>query len=142
MKKFSLYSFFVLTALALAGCVSQDQADEKMAKGCKAAVEVAIAPATVADILSTTYAFEDNKDGKNFRRVTLKTFEKDGWIEREKEYNCLYSEQWGIAKTSHVATLEHLSYDDVVLGKKGGDVVGGLNNFMNMVNASQNAMNQ
>ncbi len=142
MKKYSLSFLSVLSLLVLSACVSQDQADEKMVKGCKAAIEVAIAPAKIADILSTTYAFEDNKDGDSFRRITLKTFEKDGWIEREKEYSCLYAEQWGIAKTSHVATLESLSYDDIILGKKDGDVIGGLKNFMNLVNASQTAMDQ
>lgn len=141
MNRISLCAISALSVFLLSGCVSQDEADTKMAKGCKAAVEVLIEPIIIKEVKATRFADEDSNGGI-FRRITLSVVEKNGWSETDREYNCLYAQQWGIAKTSHIGTLEQISYDDTVAGKEDGNLNMKVDDFMNLVNASQNAMNQ
>ncbi len=144
MKKISAFTLTlsIASAIVLTGCVSQDQADKKMGKGCEAAVNAMIAPKTLTTIKSTKYAEETNQDGSNFRSVAITATEKDGWMELDKEYSCLFAQQWGFLKSSHTALLEQLSYDGRILGKQDGKIVGSMDDFMKLTNSADTAMGQ
>ena len=141
MKKSSIAVLLGVSVLALASCVSQDQADTKMGKGCEAAVNAMIEPKTLTTIKSTRFADETNSDGI-YRRVSITAVEKDGWMELDKEYSCLFQQQWGLAKSSHIALLEQVSYDEQILGKKDGKILGSFDDYMKLTKAADTAMGQ
>ncbi len=140
MKKY-LIAATALSTLALAGCVSQDQADAKMAKGCAAGVATLIAPKEIKEVKSQNYSFEENAEGQH-RRVTLNMVEKDGWMEVDKEYSCLFAQQWGFFKSSHRALLVQVKIDDAVYGKKDGTILGGFDDFLKLTETVDGAMAQ
>lgn len=130
----------VAALLALAGCVSQDQADEKMARGCKAGIDSLLGSANIETVKSTNYSFENNLEGQH-RRITLETVMKDGWLELDQSYSCLFAQQWGFFKSSHAAVLVQVKFPDGrVVGKKDGVIVGELQDFVNLSNTVEKAM--
>lgn len=138
MKKFALLT---LSTLALTGCVTQEQADEKMAKGCEAGVNALIAPKEISTVKSTNFSTETTNEGPH-RRVTLAVVEKDGWLELDKEYSCLFAQDWGMFKSSHKALLVQTDIDGSVYGKVDGIITGSLDDFMKLTATVDAAMNQ
>lgn len=132
-----------LSAIALlSGCVSQDAADEKMAKGCQTGVNALLESGQSITVKSTNYSFEDNLEGKH-RRVTLETVLKDGWLELDKTYSCLFAQQWGMFKSSHAAVLVQVRFPDgTIIGKKDGMIMGELSDFVKLSDTVQEAMQQ
>lgn len=141
MKKSFVLLFAIAAPALLSGCVNQQQADAKMGKGCQAAVNAMIAPKTLSTIKSTQYA-DDATEGSLYRRVTITATEKDGWMELDKQYSCLFAQQWGLLKTSHTALLEQLSYNNEILGKKDGKIHGSLDDFIKLNKSADTAMGQ
>ena len=131
----------MVSALALSGCVTQQQADAKMGKGCEAAVGAMIAPKTILNVKATTYA-DEQTEASLYRRVNITATEKDGWVEVEKKYSCLFSQDWGLAKMSHAALLEQLVIGDTILGKKDGKIEGSMDDFMKLTGAAETAMGE
>ena len=109
-------TFFTLFSIFLTGCVTQQQADIKMGKGCEAALSTLMKERQIVSVKSTNYSDEQTQDGL-YRRITIDLVEKDGWAELDKTYSCLFSQDWGIFKSSHVA-LEQVVIDDVITGKR------------------------
>ena len=138
MKRFALLT---LSTLALTGCVTQEQADAKMAKGCEAGVNALIAPKEIASVKSTNYSTETTNEGPH-RRVTLSVVEKDGWLELDKEYSCLFAQDWGMFKSSHKALLVQTDIDGSVYGKVDGIITGSLDDFMKLTATVDQAMGQ
>ena len=130
-----------ISTLALGACVNQQQADAKMGEGCKAAVSAMIEPKKLLDTKSLNYA-DEQTEGSLYRRVTLRAIEKDGWIEVEKEYKCLFAQQWGLFKSSHTALLEQLSVGDKFYGKKDGKIIGSMEDFMKLTEKANTVMGQ
>jgi len=140
MKRLSAV-LLLTTSLALTGCVTQQQADAKMGKGCQSAAAAMIAPKTITNVKSTTYADEDT-EGSIYRRVVVTATEKDGWVEVDKQYSCLFSQDWGLFKMSHTALLEQLTYDGNMIGKKDGKIQGSMDDYMKLTGAAETAMTQ
>ena len=130
MKKFIL-AFAGVSVLALAGCVSQEQADEKMKTGCKAAIGAMIEPRTIKEVKTSSTAAEKTM-GSTYRRITLNYVENDDFADTEHTGSCLFSEQWGTFKSSHAALLEQVVYNDTLIGKKDGNIEGDMNDFMKL----------
>lgn len=135
------YALIAVSALTLAACVPQEQADEKMAKGCEAGVKSMIAPKEIASVKTKNYADEQAEGGLH-RRVTLGVVEKDGWLELDKEYSCLFMEEWGLFKMSHKALLVQVKIDDSVYGKVNGVITGSLDDFLKLTEHVDEAMGQ
>ncbi len=138
MKKFALIA---VSALALGGCVTQEQMDEKMAKGCEAGVRSMIAPKEISAIKTKNYA-DEHAEGGLHRRVSLGVTEKDGWLELDKEYSCLFMEEWGVFKSSHKALLVQVKIDDSIYGKVDGVITGSLDDFIKLSEHVDEAMGQ
>jgi hypothetical protein len=143
MTRFSkpLLGLTMISAFALTACVSQEQADAKMGKGCQSAVEAMISPKTLVSVKSIKFS-NDQTEGSLYRHVTVQALEKDGWIEMDKEYECLFAQQWGFLKSSHTALLERMTYGDVTLGKVNGKIMGSLDDFMKLTTSAETAMGQ
>lgn len=140
MKKIVL-AFAGVSVIALAGCVSQEQADEKMKTGCKAAIEAMIEPRTIKEVKSSTAEAEETM-GSVYRRVKVTYVENDDFAASEHQGSCLFSEQWGAFKSTHAAMLEQVVFNDTLIGKKDGNIQGDMNDFMKLnekVNAAMSS---
>lgn len=133
--------FAVLSVLALAGCVTQEQADAKMKKGCEAAIAAMIAPATIKDVKSTS-AESEKTMGSTYRRIKIGYVENDDFAESVKEGSCLFSEQWGMMKSTHAAMLEQVTFNGQLIGKKDGNIEGDMNAFLKLNERVDAAMAQ
>ena len=135
--------FIVLISLSLTACISQDQADIKMANGCAAGINALISPEgkEVATIKVQRYANEQAEGGLH-RRVTIEAIEKDGWLELDKEYSCLFMQQCGPFKSSHRALLVQVNIDDEIIGKKDGKIMGSYEDFSNLSSAVADGLRQ
>lgn len=140
MKMF-ITTFAIASSLLLAGCVTQQQADAKMGKGCEAALSTLMGDKQIVSVKATNYSDEQTEGGL-YRRITIDLVEKDGWAELDKTYSCLFSQDWGFLKSSHVALLEQVVMDDTITGKKDGKILGSLDEFMNLVSKVDTAMAQ
>jgi len=139
MKKLILFP----ALLMLSACVTQAQADQKMAKGCQQGVESLLQDQgkEIQEVKTIRYANEENADGMH-RRITIEAIERDGWLELEKEYSCLFMQQWGIFKNYHRAALAQLTMDDDIIGKKDGTIYGDVQTYLKLVEAIDQRMEQ
>ena len=138
--------FFVsLTAgaalLLLSGCVTEEQANAKVGKGCEAAVKTLIDPKEIMEIKSIKYGSELEADGL-YRSITLNVHERDGWSEQDSEYSCLFEEQWGPLKSSHTALFIQATIDGETVGKEHGVIKGDLDDFLKLTEVVNKAMDQ
>ncbi len=140
MKKL-LLTACMASALLLSGCVSQDQADAKMAKGCAAGLGALMAPKEIKEVKSQNFSNEENPEGLH-RRVTLDILQKDGWVETNKSYSCLFAQQWGFFKSSHKAMIVQVKMDDTLYGKKDGQITGSFEDFLKLTEVMDAAMAQ
>lgn len=130
-----------LLSLSLFACGNQNQADVKLAKGCEAGVNALIADngKVIHEIKSKRFANEDT-EGKTHRLVTLEAVEKEGWLELDKEYECLFEQQWGLFGLFHTALMVRITIDEETIGKKDGVLIGGLDDFMDLSSVVERAM--
>lgn len=140
MKKTLLILTSTLS-LALTGCVSQDQADAKMAKGCAAGIGTLIAPKEIKTVKAENFSDEENADGLH-RRVALDIVQKDGWVEVDKTYSCLFAQEWAPLRFSHRAVVVQIKIDDTVYGKKDGQILGSFDDFLKITEVMDAAMAQ
>ena len=140
MKKFAVLLAGIST-IALSGCVTQEQADAKMIKGCEAAVAAMIEPTTIKEVKASTAAPEKTM-GSVYRRVKVSYTEQGDFAETVKEGSCLFSEQWGMFKSTHASMLEQVVYNDQLIGKKDGNIEGDMNAFMKLNEKVDAAMAQ
>jgi hypothetical protein len=137
MKKFVVL-LAGLSTLALCACVSQQQADEKMIIGCKAAVGTMIGPERTIKEVKTSAAEDEKTMGSVYRRIKISYSETEDFAAMEKQGSCLFSQQWGMFKSS----LEQVVYNDKLIGKKDGNIEGDMNDFMKLNEKVDAAMAQ
>jgi len=132
-----------ILALSLSACVSQDKADLKMAKGCAAGIDALLSDQgkNILEIKSKNYSSEDTEGGLH-RRVTIDAIEKDGWVELDKQYSCLFMQEWSLFQIGHKALLVQIKVDDTLYGKKDGTILGSFDDFLRLTKAVDGAMTQ
>ena len=137
------YLSLILLSLLLTGCVNQNQADVKMAKGCAAGVNSLLEESgkIISEIKVQRYADEQAEGGLH-RRIILEGIEKDGWLELDKSYSCLFMQEWGLFKNSHHALLVQVKIEDQIYGKKDGTILGSFDDFLNLTRVVDAAMGQ
>lgn len=126
----------------LTGCVDQATADEKMAKGCVAAVNALLKDSKVIDVNKTTNVTEDFQGEGLHRRITMNVVEKDGWLEIENQYSCVFLEQWGFLRADHKAMLVQVDINGEIYGKNNGSIVGDWDDFLAITRVVDAAMGQ
>ncbi len=133
----------ILVSLLLSGCVTQDQADVKMAKGCAAGINALLEDQgkTIGEIKTKNYSSEDAEGGLH-RRVTFEAIEKDGWLELDKQYSCLFMQEWGLFKSYQRAMIVQVKIDDNIYGKRDGEILGSFDDFLKLVKVVDGAMAQ
>ncbi len=127
--------------LTLSACVSREQADDKLARGCAAGVQ-ALLPEnmTIKEIKDKEFA--DSPEGPNMRYVKLKAVTLDGWLETEQEYQCIFEESFGFMKASYTASVYQVRTGDTVYGKSGNEILGNAQDFLKLTDAIRKAMYQ
>ena len=133
----------IFVSFLLTGCVTQDQMDIKMAKGCSAGVNALLAKEgkEIGEIKTKRYANE-NAEGGLHRRITLEGIEKDGWVELDKSYSCLFMQEWGMFKSSHRALMVQIKIDEELYGKRDGQILGDFQDFLELTKVVDGAMAQ
>lgn len=133
--------FCIFAVLSISACVTEEQVDAKLSEGCAAAIKVLVEPREILETKSVNYSDEILVEGIH-RRVTMRLLEQDGWAEMEKEYSCLFNEQWGIMKSSHMGTLVQVKLDDQIIGKENGQIKGDVQDFVRLTEVVNSAMGQ
>ena len=128
-------------ALSLTGCIGQEIADEKMAKGCVAGINSLINPKKISNVENMTFQNVQESDVAH-RAVNITAIEKDGWLEEEKQYKCLFLEQWGPFQTTHTALLIQVHINDEIYGKVDGEVRGDVRDFIALTSTVDQVMGQ
>ena len=139
-KLFSL--FIIITIIPLTACVPQEQADSKMLRGCEAAVASLISPKEIIQVKNKKFSDTYPKGEGKHRLVSMTVLEKDGWVELDKDYSCVFLEQWGLFKMTHDALIIQVKIDDEIIGKVEGRIQGGFDEFLNLTKTVDRAMGQ
>ena len=129
----------ILCAMTLGGCVSREQADEKLAKGCAAGIAALLPEGeTLGNI--TDKKFTISPDGPNMRHVDLTIKRQDGWLEEDTAYGCTFEESFGFMNQNYTASLYQLRMGDQVYGKAGNEILGDAQVFIKLTDAIRAAM--
>lgn len=128
-----------MCVLALAGCVSREQADEKLAKGCAAGIN-ALLPEGYSFSKILEQEFKPGTEEQGQRYVRLKVIEMDGWLETEKNYECVFDESFGFMSSNFTASIYQIRFDDQVVGKSGKEILGDTQQFLKLTDAIRDAM--
>ena len=70
------------------------------------------------------------------------SYPKDGWVELDKSYTCLFMQQWGLMNSSHQALLVQVIIDEEIYGNKDGKIEGDFNDFLELTRVVDAAMGQ
>ncbi len=139
MKKFLV---IVSGVLLLTSCVTREQADERLARGCAAAVELFLDDGfTIKEIKNKSYS-NSEEYGNSYRKVTLSAIESDNWLDIDKEYKCIFAEEYGFLKTTHRASIYQVIVNDKIYGTKDGVIVGDMKDLLKLTETVDNAMLQ
>lgn len=139
MKHLPLLALITST-LFLSGCVSRDQADTMIAKGCLAVAEAFLTDGfRIKEVKNKKFDIASGL-GHGYRQVTISAIEEDGWAEIDKDYECVFAENFGFMKTTYSAGIYSFTKDDLTIGSVGGQITGGLEKITKMNKAAENAM--
>lgn len=131
--------FFIFCALSLGGCVNRQQADDKLAKGCAAGVNSLLPEGQVlGEIQAKTST--PSPEGADYRHVTIKVKQGDGWLEGDGLYECTFEEDFGFLNTGYTASIYQLKIGDKVYGKAGNDILGTADDFIKLTDAIRKSM--
>lgn len=109
----------------LTACVSRTQADQKLAQECKTNLNIALPEdRKLNDIAKTEFSNFADQSGSNKRQVKLITLEKDGFLDIEKAYECVFEENFAAFNMNHTAELYQMRIDDIIADKNTVNVVG------------------
>lgn len=129
-----------LAVLSLNACVSREQADAKLAEGCKAGISVLLPEdQEINEIVRTE--FTPATEGPNHRHVTIITTLENDWLEEEYEYTCVFEESFGLFNANHTGAIVKLDTNDGrVFGKAGAKILGDAQDWIKITNAVRTAM--
>ncbi|MFN3828287.1 MAG: hypothetical protein ACK4NR_11775 [Micavibrio sp.] len=126
-------------ALLLTGCVSREQANTQLAKGCEAGVNALLPEGrTISKIVDKKVS--PSPEGANMRHVLIKTIETDGFFEEEKDFECLFEESFGILNMNYTASVYQVRTGERIIGKSGNEIMGSAEDFLKLTDAIRKAM--
>ena len=126
--------------LLLTSCVSREQADERLARGCKAGAELFLDEGFKITKIKRVTHKDSLEFGAGYREVMLFASESDDWIDKETEYKCTFAEDYGPMKSTHRATLYQLNVNGQTYGIKNGQVLGDMGTHINLTTTIDKAM--
>ncbi len=137
MKKLILASLFVLP---LTSCISREQADTRLEKGCKAGIEFFLENGFEIKSIKRAMFKNSTEFGNGYREVMMFLQISDGWYDHDKEYKCTFAEEWNSLGASHRADIYQINVDGDYYGVKDGKIIGDIETQINLSDAINNAM--
>lgn len=129
----------LLCALSLTSCVSREQADTKLAKGCAAAAGSLLPDGqTLGEVLEKKST--PSPEGPNYRHMTIKVKQMDGWLEGDGTYECTFEEDFGFLHSQYTGSIYQLKVGDKIYGQAGKEVMGTAEDFVKITDAVRKAM--
>lgn len=141
MKRFVSVLLLCLATLTLTACITREQADAKLANGCKAGVNAFLDNGQIIDKITAT-KFDAPKENPDLRRVTLTATLKDDWSETPNQYECLFDENFGPFNTNYEAMIHRIKIGEKTIGKTGNEIEGTLEDFTKLGDATIKGMGQ
>ncbi len=137
MKKVVISLFCVLL---LTSCVTRQQADERLLKGCMAAVGLFLEDGyKIKKIKRSVY--KDAIDfGSGYREVMLFAVESDGWVDLDKEYSCIFAEEFNAMGSTHRANIYQVKVNGNVYGREGNNILGDMDTHIKLSKTVEDAM--
>lgn len=120
-QRLTLTAMILASTILLTGCIDRDEANAILQKGCEAAATTMTAePFKISEFKNP--AFEEVSYGQDtgLRQVTLTAVETDGWLTRQKEYKCVFTEFLGFFNMRHSADLYRIELGNTAYGKGDG----------------------
>lgn len=138
-KRFSTLILMGVCAMTLSACVSREQADAKLAKGCEAGVNVILPEGRKITRIAKS-EFTPATEGAGMRHVKLTAVETDGFLETENVFECVFEESFGFLGSGHTAAIYQVRAGDTMIGKSGNQIVGDAQIFLKLNDAMRDAM--
>lgn len=130
------------TALLLGGCVDRETADKKLISACSAGVSAFLPEGRTISGTKGEFKSNDEKLGAGYRRVAVKYMISDGFAEEEKEYSCIFMENFGPLQMSYSASIYQLKMDDKTIGQEGYSIVGSMEDMAKLTEAVEKVLNK
>ncbi|MGB4057659.1 MAG: hypothetical protein WBK77_06210 [Alphaproteobacteria bacterium] len=128
--------------LTLTGCVSREQADQRLQNGCTAGAELFMEEGHKIKEVKD-HIFRDNPDlGPGYREVRLTVVDTDGWYDADKEIQCIFVETYGIFGSSHTATIYQLKMDEKIWGMQGKEILGTMEEHLKLTETVEQGLNR
>jgi len=131
--------FLFICLIGLSGCVSREQADAKLVKGCAAGINVFLPEEQEIDKIINVKS-TPSPIGQGYRHVTLTATVKNDWLEAEHIYECDFQENFGFLNSNYTAAFERLDAEGIVIGRAGGKILGDIQDFLKLEDAIRKAM--
>lgn len=132
----------LLCLFLLTGCVSREQADERLALGCAAGVELFLDEGfRIKEIKNKSFKNDPNL-GKGYRVVKLEAIETDSWLDVDKEYSCIFAESFGFLNANHTASIYQLKVNEQTYGKEGDKLLGTFEEHLKLTQTVDEALNK
>ena len=126
--------------LLLTSCVTREQADERLARGCAAAVELFLDEGFKIKEIKNKKFENSSEFGNSYRKVTLFAVESDDWLTLDKEYDCTFAEEYGIFNSTHRTSIYQVHVNDQIYGMKDGMIIGDMKDHLKLTETVDNAM--
>jgi hypothetical protein len=137
MKKY--LPLILISTLALTSCVERGAADERLARGCAAGIELFLIDGNKIKEVKTK-AFGEAAEGRGYRLVTLGYVESDGWADVDKTGVCIFAEEFGVFNMTHNASIYQVKVNDQTYGKEGNEILGSYDEILKLTETVERAM--
>ncbi|MDY0029457.1 MAG: hypothetical protein RBR86_05895 [Pseudobdellovibrionaceae bacterium] len=137
------FGLVTLCALGLSACGQEELNNQRLAKGCEAAVKLVLDKSKydrkLASVQSVSFG---RSDGFKLVKITVNTIEKetDYELDEDEVYNCKFDETSSFGGLVWNANLVYLKVDDDAYGLENGQIIGNLNDHLKLMNTVENAM--
>lgn len=139
MKKYFNIILLSICLISLSGCISREQADATLVKGCLAGVKSLLPEyKDIKEVINTTV--KPSPIGNRYRHIDVQAIELDGWLEVETDYQCVFEESFGFMKASHTAVIHQIHIGEKFYGKAGNNIEGSTQDFIRLTDAIREAM--
>lgn len=139
MTKPNILFIALACTLILTGCMSREQADETLVKGCVAGINALLSDGTQIGPITDT-SFSPSPEGQGFRHVSITAKELDGWLDAEQQYECTFEESFSFMNMGYSASIYQLRFNDRVVGKAGNEILGTTDDFIKLTDAVRKAL--
>ena len=132
----------LICVIFLSGCVTREQADKKLAKGCAAGAELFLDDLFKIKEVKDQKFKKSDEFGDSYREVMLSVVETDEWVDLDKEYKCVFAEEFGTMNSTHRATIYQIKVNDQTYGIEDGEILGDMQIHIQLTETVQQAMSE